>query len=88
MLIGVPEYRFIVCINYIYDKLKSNGFSVNFYKPNLLLISWKDWVPELFINDIKKLIKVLNLEIYNYKLLPAMHPDLCIECKDQNSKKN
>ena len=46
MLIGVPEYRFNVCINYIYDKLKTNGFSVNCYKPNLLLISWKDWVPE------------------------------------------
>ena len=41
-------------------------------------IDWKDWVPELFINDIKKLIKVLNLEINNYKLLPAMHPDLCM----------
>ena len=52
MLLGVPEYRFVVCINYIYDKLKNNGFSVNFYKPNLLLISWKDWVPEYVRNQI------------------------------------
>ena len=49
-------------------------------------IDWKDWVPELFIGNIKKLIKGLNLEINNYKLLPAMHPDLCIECIDQQSK--
>lgn len=52
MLIGVPEYTFEVCINYIYDKLKKNGFSVNFYKPNLLLISWKDWVPEYVRSQI------------------------------------
>ena len=50
-------------------------------------IDWKDWVPELFIKNIKKLIKELNLEINNYKLLPAMHPDLCIKCIDQQSKK-
>ena len=50
-------------------------------------VNWKDWVPELFINNIKKLIMGLNLEINNYKLLPAMHPDLCIECIDQKSKK-
>ncbi len=49
-------------------------------------IDWKDWVPELFIGNIKKLIKVLNLEMNNYKLLPAMHPDLCIECMDKKSK--
>ena len=52
MLIGVPEYNFEVCINYIYDKLKNNGFSINFYKPNLLLISWKDWVPEYVRSQI------------------------------------
>ncbi len=49
-------------------------------------VDWKDWVPELFICNITKLIKVLNLKIKNYKLLPAMHPDLCIECLDLNSK--
>ena len=34
-------------------------------------IDWKDWVPELFIGIIKKLIKVLNLEMnnINYYLL-------------------
>ncbi len=50
-------------------------------------IDWGEYVPELFIGNIKKLIKVLNLDINNYKLLPAMQPDLCIECKDQKSKK-
>ena len=52
MMIGVPEYNFLVCINFIIDKLKTNGFSVNFYKPNLLLISWKDWVPEYVRKEI------------------------------------
>lgn len=46
VLIGVPEYNFITCINFIIEKLNDNGFLVNFYKPNLLLISWKDWIPE------------------------------------------
>ena len=49
-------------------------------------IDWGEYVPELFISNIRKLIKVLDLDINNYKLLPAMQPDLCIECKDQKSK--
>ncbi len=49
-------------------------------------IDWGDYIPELFIGDIKKLIKVLDLNVDNYKLLPAMQPDLCIECKDVKSK--
>ena len=48
-------------------------------------IDWKDWVPELY-RQYKKLIKVLNLDINKYKLLPAMQPDLCIECQDHESK--
>ena len=49
-------------------------------------VNWGEYVPELFIGNIRKLIKVLGLDINNYKLLPAMHPDLCIECMDLNSK--
>lgn len=62
---------------------------------NILILSsmgqdhkdWGEYIPELFINDISKLIKNIGLDQKEYKLLPAMQPDLCIECKNQYSKK-
>tara|TARA_B100001057_G_scaffold448625_1_gene489113 strand:- start:155 stop:712 length:558 start_codon:yes stop_codon:yes gene_type:complete len=52
MLLGCPEYDAKICIDYLLSKLKSNGFLVNFMKPNLLLISWKDWIPSHVRNEI------------------------------------
>mgnify|MGYP001164136998 FL=1 len=62
---------------------------------NLLILSsmgqdYKDWgeyVPELFIDDISKLIENIGLNQKDYKILPAMQPDLCIKCKNKSSKK-
>ena len=47
---------------------------------------WGEYFPEFYIGNIRNLIKLLHLDINNYKLLPAMQPDLCIECKDKESK--
>ena len=41
--------------------------------------------PEIFVGDINKILKAVGLDSKNYKLLPAMQPDLCISCKDEFS---
>ncbi len=41
--------------------------------------------PEIYVEDINKILKAIGLSEKNYKLLPAMQPDLCISCKDQVS---
>lgn len=44
-----------------------------------------EYTPELFLNNFKNLIKALKLDNNSFKLLPAMHPDYCIEAKDSDS---
>lgn len=39
-LVGLPMYSVDECKNYIQDKLKLNGFVVEFFLPNILLIKW------------------------------------------------
>jgi hypothetical protein len=40
------------------DKLQSNGFYVKYTHPNLLLISWKHWIPGYVRSEIKKKMNV------------------------------
>uniref|UniRef100_A0A6C0IHV3 Uncharacterized protein n=1 Tax=viral metagenome TaxID=1070528 RepID=A0A6C0IHV3_9ZZZZ len=54
MIIGVPKYDHGACTAYIIDKLKDNGFVVHYTHPNLLFISWKNWVPSYVRAEIKK----------------------------------
>ena len=54
MIIGVPKYNHGACTAYIIDKLNSNGFTIRYTHPNLLFISWKQWVPSYVRNEIKK----------------------------------
>ncbi len=37
---------------------------------------------EIFLNDPKKLLKALDLNSDNYKIVPSMYPDINIVCKD------
>lgn len=39
-IINVPLYSLDDCRKYIIDKLKSNGFKVQIYNQNRLIISW------------------------------------------------
>ncbi len=39
-LIGYPQYNLNDCLEYLILKLKKNGFSIEPYEPNILLISW------------------------------------------------
>ena len=54
MMIGIPKYNCNDCTAYIINKLRDNGFIVNYTHPNLLFISWKHWVPSYVRNEIKK----------------------------------
>ena len=39
-LIGSSLYSLEECTNYIVLKLQSNGFMINIYDPNILLVQW------------------------------------------------
>jgi hypothetical protein len=39
-IIGFPLYSYVECIEYIIEKLKKNGFKIEKFEPNILLISW------------------------------------------------
>lgn len=54
MMIGVPRYDHGACIAYIINELRDNGFLTRYTHPNLLLISWKHWIPSYVRNEIKK----------------------------------
>jgi hypothetical protein len=53
-MIGVPKSDHGSCVAYIIDKLKDNGFVVNYTHPNLTFISWKHWIPSYVRNELKK----------------------------------
>jgi Family of unknown function (DUF5759) len=73
MVIGIPKYNSSECTIYIIDKLKDNGFMVSYTNPNLLLISWKHWVPKYVRTELKKKTGVVvdgygnNIEPHNSK---------------------
>ena len=50
-LIGTPKYDITMCIKYIIENLKNNGFNIKYTHPNLLFISWKH-----YINKKKRLL--------------------------------
>jgi len=57
----VPEYIFGEkvydkgdCIGYLVMKLEENGFHIKYIHPNILFISWKEWIPSYIRNEIKK----------------------------------
>lgn len=54
IMIGVPKYNQAACIAYLVDKLKENGFLVQYIHPNTLMISWKHFVPSYVRSEIKK----------------------------------
>ena len=54
MMLGVPKYNHSDCVAYLVDKLQNNGFMVKYTHPNLLLISWKHWIPGYVRTEIKK----------------------------------
>jgi hypothetical protein len=58
MILGVPRFDNGDCIAYIVQKLRDNGFMVKYTHPNMLFISWQNWIPDYVRNEIRKKINV------------------------------
>ena len=44
-----------------------------------------EYIPELILRDFRKFINILDINLNDYELLPAMQPDYCIKSKDQSA---
>tara|TARA_B100001027_G_C16260075_1_gene328942 strand:+ start:1594 stop:2175 length:582 start_codon:yes stop_codon:yes gene_type:complete len=53
-LVGTPRYDIGSCIAYIMNELTENGFLVKYTHPNLILISWRHWIPDYARDQYKK----------------------------------
>lgn len=54
MILGAPKYRQADCIAYLFDKLKTNGFMVQYYNPNTFFICWAYHVPSYVRQELQK----------------------------------
>ena len=54
VILGCVQYDQAMCVTFLIDKLKENGFNVRYIHPNLLFISWQHWIPDYVRNEIKK----------------------------------
>lgn len=54
VLVGYPNYNFQECLLYIIYCLEQDGFITKYVHPNLLLISWRHWVPQYVRDEIKR----------------------------------
>jgi hypothetical protein len=54
VMLGIPCYDQGMCVAFIMDKLKTNGFRVQYFHPNTLMITWQHWVPNYVIQEIKE----------------------------------
>ena len=53
-LVGFPNYNFEECLIYVMEGLNNDGFITKYVHPNLILISWRHWIPQYVRNEIKK----------------------------------
>ena len=58
MILGVPRFDNGDCIAYVVQKLRDNGFMVKYTHPNMLFISWQNWIPDYVRTEIKKKMNV------------------------------
>ena len=54
ILIGFPNYNFQECLIYVTSCLQDDGFLTKYVHPNLILISWRHWIPQYVREEIKK----------------------------------
>lgn len=54
ILVGVAHYDHTECTKHILNQLRTNGFEVAYTHPNLLLVSWANWVPGYVRQEIKR----------------------------------
>tara|TARA_B110000467_G_C18304626_1_gene473767 strand:+ start:1277 stop:1807 length:531 start_codon:yes stop_codon:yes gene_type:complete len=54
ILIGFPNYNFEECLMYVTSNLQDDGFLTKYVHPNLIMISWRHWIPFHVREEIKK----------------------------------
>jgi hypothetical protein len=54
ILVGVAHYDHTECIKHLIHQMRENGFEVAYTHPNLLLVSWANWVPGYVRQEIKR----------------------------------
>jgi hypothetical protein len=102
VIIGVPKYDNGLCIAYLLDKLKENGFNVKYIHPNTLLIAWAHWVPSYVRTELKKKTGIVideygkqisqeddeQLKIENGNNNPRNLDEMMFKLKDPNGSLN
>jgi len=102
VIIGVPKYDNGLCIAYLLDKLKENGFNVKYIHPNTLLIAWAHWVPSYVRTELKKKTGIVideygkqisqedgdQLKIENGNNTPRNLDEMMFKLKDPNGSLN
>lgn len=53
IMLNYPRYNLNECLIYCISCLEQDGFKVKFFHPNLILISWRHWVPSYVREQIK-----------------------------------
>ena len=53
IILGMPHYDHVECIEYVMHALHTNGFDVTYTHPNLIFICWANWVPSHVRSEIK-----------------------------------
>lgn len=87
IIIGIPKYDQGVLIGYLVDKLKTNGFIVQYYHPNTIFICWKHWVPSYVRNEIKSKTGIV-LDEYGKKVTQDDDDTRYITNSDYNYNSN
>jgi len=77
VIIGVPKYDNGDCVGYLFQKLKDNGFAVQYYHPNTLFICWNHFVPSYVRTELKKKTGIV-VDEYGNKLNEE-NPDITIK---------
>ena len=98
VIIGVPKYDQAECIAYILDKLQDNGFKVQYFHPNTILIAWSHWVPSYVRSELKKKTGIVineygekidetenKLQIKDQKISISNNNELILNTKDANN---
>lgn len=73
-ILGVPKYDPGACIAFLLDKLKTNGFNVQYVHPNILYISWDHWIPSYVRAELKKQTGI-EINEYGERIEPETNED-------------
>ena len=75
--LNIADYQLKILVNFA----KENNYNIWIASSmGQDFIKRKNHTKELFLNEPKKLLKILGLDSTNYQFLPSMYPDININC--------